>query len=93
MKPQTDKVFRLKTKRLDFNRRKSHKDKLLMIVHFEGVVGMVNKKFFSDDVLRLELRHGAVEALKDLMTKFQVVLFTFLNEKTIELALEFLAKE
>lgn len=39
MQPKTDSVFHMKTKRIDFCRRVSHKEKMVMIVKFEGVIG------------------------------------------------------
>jgi len=38
-----------------------------MIIHFEGVIGNINKKSLTDENFQLVLRHGAVEGLKELI--------------------------
>ena len=47
--PKTDRVFQFKSRRLDFCRRPTHKDKMLMIIHFEGVIGEVKKRDLKED--------------------------------------------
>ncbi len=49
MEPKTDRVYYNKSRRLDFCRRKSHKSKLVMIIHFEGIIGEVKKRDLKDD--------------------------------------------
>jgi hypothetical protein len=49
LKPLTDRVFQFKSRRFDFFRRKSHAHKMLMIIHFEGVIGEINKKSLTDE--------------------------------------------
>lgn len=51
LEPKTDRVFQFKSRRFDFCRRESHKEKMLMIIQFEGVIGEVRKKNLSDDNL------------------------------------------
>ena len=65
---------------MDFCRRPSHKNKMIMIIHFEGVIGEVKKKDLKDDSLQLVLRHGAVEGLKELLKNFQVILYSSVSE-------------
>ena len=67
LKPLTDRVFQFKSRRFDFCRRKSHAQKMLLIIHFEGVIGEINKKSLTDENFQLVLRHGAVEGLKELI--------------------------
>lgn len=55
---------------MDFCRRPSHKDKMIMIIHFEGVIGEVKKKDLKEDNIQLVLRHGAIEGIKELMRNF-----------------------
>ena len=62
----TERVYQFKSKRLDFCRRPSHRNKMVMIVHFEGIIGEVYRKCLSDDVPSLLLRHGAAEGLREL---------------------------
>ena len=49
MEPKTERVFQFKSRRMDFCRRPSHKGKMIMIIHFEGVIGEVKKKDLKDD--------------------------------------------
>jgi len=37
--PLTDRVFEFKSRRVEFRRRHSHRNRQLLIIHFEGVVG------------------------------------------------------
>ena len=92
MRPKTPKVFQFKSRRLDFCRRKTHQHKMVMIIQFEGVIGEINRSSLSSDNLQLMLRHGVVEGLKELLKNFQLVLFSFLTEKTVKLAVEYLLK-
>lgn len=66
LQPNTDRVFQFKSKRLDFCRRVSHKDKMVMIIHFDGVIGEVYRRSLTDDSPQLVLRHGAAEGLREL---------------------------
>jgi hypothetical protein len=43
---------------------------MLVIIHFEGVIGDVFKKSLSDESVQLVLRHGAVEGLKEIQKNF-----------------------
>lgn len=70
LQPHTERVFQFKSRRLDFCRRESHQDKMIMIIHFEGVIGEVKKKDLKDDNMQLVLRHGAVEGIKELLKNF-----------------------
>jgi len=92
LKPLTDRVFQFKSRRFDFCRRKSHAQKMLLIIHFEGVIGNINKKSLTDENFQLVLRHGAVEGLKELIQNFQVALFSFLSEKSLKMAVEHLLR-
>jgi len=53
----------------------------------------VNRKSLTDDSFQLKLRHGVVEGLKEMLKNFQIVLFSFLSEKNIKLAVEHLVKQ
>ena len=64
---------------------------MVMIVHFEGIIGEVYRKCLSDDVPSLLLRHGTAEGLRELQKSFQLVLFSFQSEATISIAVEHLA--
>jgi len=66
---------------------------MIMIVHFEGVIGEVKKKDLKDDHMQLILRHGAVEGLKELMKNFQVVLYSSICESTLLLVIEHFIRE
>jgi hypothetical protein len=70
MKPNTDKVYKFKSRRFDFCRRESHKNKMVMIIQFEGVIGDINRKSLTDENLQLELRHGVIEGLRELLKNF-----------------------
>jgi len=43
---------------------------MIMIIHFEGIIGEVKKKDLKEDSVQLILRHGAVEGLKELLKNF-----------------------
>ena len=43
---------------------------MIMIMHFEGIIGEVKKKDLKDDNKQLVLRHGAVEGIKELQKNF-----------------------
>ena len=73
---------------MDFCRRPSHKNKMIMIIHFEGVIGEVKKKDLKDDTMQLVLRHGAVEGLKELLKNFQVILYSSVSEQTLLFVVE-----
>jgi hypothetical protein len=49
MKPRTERVYQFKSRRFDFARRNSHQDKMLVIIHFEGVIGDVYKLNLADE--------------------------------------------
>lgn len=70
LEPNTERVYQFKSKRLEFCRRHSHKDKMLMIVQFDGVIGEVYRRSLTDDVPQLFLRHGAAEGLRELSKHF-----------------------
>ena len=70
MQPKTDGAFQLKTRRIDFCRRISHKNKMVLILQFEGVIGDIRRKNLSDDSFQLMLRHGAIEGLRELVKNF-----------------------
>ena len=72
---------------MDFCRRRSHKEKMIMIIHFEGVIGEVKKKDLKEDNIQLVLRHGAVEGLKELLKNYQVVLYSSISESTLSLVI------
>jgi hypothetical protein len=93
MEPKTDRVFQFKSRRLDFCRRPTHSDKMLMIIHFEGVIGEVKKRDLKEDNMQLVLRHGAVEGLKELLKNFQVVLYASICENTLRLVVEYFIRE
>ncbi len=65
---------------------------MLMILHFDGVVGEVFRRSLTDDAPQLLLRHGAAEGLRELSKNFQIVLLTFQSEATIWLAVDHLAR-
>jgi hypothetical protein len=50
---------------------------MLMILHFDGIVGEVCRRSLTDDAPQLLLRHGAAEGLRELSKTFQIVLLTF----------------
>lgn len=58
---------------------------MIMIIHFEGVIGEVKKKDLKEDNIQLVLRHGAVEGLKELLKNYQVVLYSSISESTLSL--------
>jgi len=64
-----------------------------MIIQFEGVIGDFMKKSPSEEGTQLKLRHGAADGLRELQKNFQIALYTFLGEKTIQLAVEYLLRE
>lgn len=70
LEPRTDRVYQFKSRRMDFCRRSSHKDKMILIVHFEGIIGEVKKRDLKEDNVQLVLRHGAIEGLKELFKNF-----------------------
>ena len=47
--PRTERVYQFKSRRFDFARRPAQHDKMLVIIHFEGVIGDVFKKSLSDE--------------------------------------------
>ena len=49
MAPKTERVYQFKSRRVDFCRRPLFKDKMLIILEFEGVFGDLKKKDLSDD--------------------------------------------
>ena len=61
---------------------------MIMIIHFEGVIGEVKKKDLKDDNMQLVLRHGAVEGLKELLKNFQVILYSSVSESTLRFVVE-----
>ena len=63
---------------------------MIMIIHFEGVIGEVKKKDLKEDSMQLILRHGAVEGLKELLKNYQVVLYSSICENTLHLVVEHL---
>ena len=71
---------------MQFDRRKSHASKQILILHFDGVIGNLilssqAKTFATEEVaLKVFLRHAAPEGLRELNEKFQVVLFSTLKE-------------
>lgn len=93
MTPHTDKVFQFKTKRVDFCRRESHKHKQVIILQFEGVLGELTRKSLTEEGFYMHLRHGVAEGVKELLKNFQVVLFSFLSEKSILMAVEHLIRQ
>ena len=93
LKPRTDRVYQFKSRRFDFARRPQQHDKMLVIIHFEGVIGDVFKKSLSDEGVQLVLRHGVVEGLKEICKNFQIALYSFLSEKTIKFIVEHLLQE
>ena len=93
IEPRTDRVFQFKSRRLDFARRKSHQDKMIIIIHFEGVIGEVKKRDLKEDSMQLILRHGAIEGIKELLKNFQVVLYSSMCENTLHMVIEHLIKE
>lgn len=90
MTPNTDRVYQFKSRRLDFCRRPSHKNKMIVIVHFEGVIGDLKKRDLKEDNVHLLLRHGATDGLKELIKNFQVVLYSSTCESTLKLVVEYL---
>mmetsp|Transcript_44554 Transcript_44554/g.59116 ORF Transcript_44554/g.59116 Transcript_44554/m.59116 type:complete len:114 (+) Transcript_44554:1197-1538(+) len=66
---------------------------MIMIVHFEGVIGEVKKRDLKEDSVQLILRHGAVEGLKELLKNFQVVLYSSICESTLLLVVEHFIRE
>jgi len=86
-------VYQFKSRRFDFARRKTHEDKMLVIIHFEGVIGDVFKHNLADESVQLNLRHGAIEGLKEIIKNFQVALFSFYSERTLKYVVEHLIKE
>ena len=60
---------------------------MIMIIHFEGVIGEVKKKDLKEDNIQLVLRHGAVEGLKELLKNYQVVLYSSISESTLSLVI------
>ena len=93
IEPRTDRVFQFKSRRLDFARRKSHQDKMIIIIHFEGVIGEVKKRDLKEDSMQLILRHGAIEGIKELLKNFQVVLYSSMCENTLHMVIEHLIRE
>ena len=83
MEPKTDRVYQFKSRRFDFARRKSHQEKMIIIIHFEGVIGEVKKRDLKEDSVQLVLRHGAIEGVKELLKNFQVVLYSSICENTL----------
>ena len=63
---------------------------MIMIIHFEGVIGEVKKKDLKDDSMQLVLRHGAIEGLKELLKNFQVILYSSVSEQTLLFVVEHL---
>ena len=61
---------------------------MIMIIHFEGVIGEVKKKDLKDDNMQLVLRHGAIEGIKELLKNFQVILYSSISESTLRLVVE-----
>ena len=49
--PKTNRVYNFQSRRIDFARRSSHKNKMLMILQFEGVLGEIKKKDMKEDNL------------------------------------------
>ena len=49
MEPKTGRVYQFKSRRLDFCRRPTQKDSMIMIIHFEGVIGDVKRKDLQED--------------------------------------------
>jgi hypothetical protein len=66
---------------------------MLLIVHFEGVLGDVFKPNLADESVQLVLRHGCIDGLKEILKNFQVALFSFLADKTIRYIVEYFLKE
>ena len=93
LRPITAKVFEFKTKRLYFRRRVSHQNHQVIIINFEGVVGDIVQKNLYDETYQLTLRHGAIEGLQSLSRNYQIVFFSFLNEKLCQIILSQLEKE
>ena len=74
------------TQRVQFNRRKSHIEKQVLIIHFEGVIGnliltSIAQTMTIEEVTRqLYLRYETQEGILELCKNFQVVLFSNLTE-------------
>ena len=66
---------------------------MILIIHFEGVIGEVKEKDLKEDSMQLIVRHGAIEGLKELLKNFQVVLYSSICESTLHLVVEHLIKE
>ena len=66
LRPNTDRIFEFKTKRIFFKRRISHMKKMVCVIYFEGIVGEITKRNLSEDGYFLLLRKDAVKGLKEL---------------------------
>ena len=80
-----------------FGRRRSHQNKHVLILHLNGVIASVNllhnqqkrhhgyytdkEEHFSALSQQLSIRHECVEALSELHTNFQLILFSFYSEQ------------
>ena len=79
-----------------FGRRRSHQNKHVLILHLNGVIASVNllhahskqhhhnsnkEEHFSSLTQQLSIRHECVEALSELHTNFQLILFSFYSEQ------------
>lgn len=65
---------------------------MVMIIHFDGVIGEVYRRSLTDESSQLVLRHGAAEGLRELSKQFQLVLFSFLSEVSLGLAVDHLIR-
>ena len=70
LSPFSDRVFEFKTRRVDFRRRKSHMFKLVLIVHFDGVLGDFVQKSPMEETYNLLLRKDVASGLKELAKHF-----------------------
>ena len=66
---------------------------MIIIIHFEGVIGEVKKRDLKEDSMQLVLRHGAIEGVKELLKNFQVVLYSSICEHTLHMVIEHLIRE
>jgi hypothetical protein len=41
LRPRTDRIYEFQTKRIDFRRRHSSRHSVVVILHFEGVIGEI----------------------------------------------------
>ncbi|CAI2364454.1 unnamed protein product [Moneuplotes crassus] len=73
--PSTNKFYR-NTKRIDFSRRMHMMDRPLLIITFEGIIGVFHKEnLWKDKNFKMITRSGSGPGLKLFCNYFQVVIF------------------